>query len=48
MTKIYNIDEYGSNLSPEIYDTKILTEDNSYFYESLGTSFQKFKLIYIS
>lgn len=38
MVKIYNIDEYGTNLSPEIYDPKTLTQDNNYFYENLGFS----------
>lgn len=38
MVKIYNIDEYGTNLSSEIYDPKPLTQNSDYFYENLGFS----------
>jgi len=38
MMKIYNLDEYGTNLSPEIYDPKQLFQDQGCFYENLGNS----------
>lgn len=36
MMKIYNIDQYGSNFSPEVSDVK----DQNYFYENLGIFFE--------
>ena len=36
MTKIYNIEEYGTNFATELYDPKALMQDTSSFYENLG------------
>ena len=45
MTKIYNIDEYGSNLAQDIYDPKLMSQDSNNFYENLG--FNIFKLFHL-
>ena len=42
MMKVYNIEEYGTNFSPEIYDPKRLYQDANCFYENLGELINKF------
>lgn len=46
MMKIYNIDEYGSNLSADTYDPKSLIQDTNSFYENLGLFLYKFLFLY--
>ena len=47
LTKIYNINEYGSNFDPEIYDPKSLN-DKQIFYDSLGKFIQIINKINVS
>ena len=39
--KIYNLEEYGSNFNPAVYDPKKYTQDQENTYDNLGY-FKKF------